>query len=301
MRRRVVSIPLSPPPAEPEYPEYDQVRAEAVRRSAGPIDPQILPKMAIVAALRGRTWCTAVIGRAFAGVAHVPAVDAFMLLVADELDLVPPVPQRVAAAQRLLEDQRARDRARADQKREGERRRWELALSTCPVDITVRPNLKRQGVARDMPHAVAAVPVRSSRGVHPAGRALCEHKRSPRQLGEPIDGGVVTCQSCVRYVAEIRPMDAPRPPSPAERALLQLIATGVVFTLRHARSGPVVRVTTERSTGRAGGLGRSVNAAVLRLQAKGWAVPDEGQSATGTGSYGLRWRATEAGTAELEG
>ncbi|MFB7403345.1 hypothetical protein ACFCZR_24530 [Streptomyces rubiginosohelvolus] len=301
MRRRVVSIPLSPPPAQPEYPEYDQVRAEATRRSAGPIDPRILPQMEIVAARRGNTWCSIIIGRAFAGVSRVPTVDAYMLLVADELKVDPPVPQRIAAARQLLEDQRSRDRARVEQKREEERRRWELALSTCPVEITVRPNLKRQGAGRDMPHAVAAVPVRSSRGVHPAGRALCEHKRSPRQLGEPIDGGVVACQSCVRYVAEIRPMDAPRAPTPAERALLQLMASGVVFTLRHLRAGVAVRVTTDRNKGRAGGLGRSVNAAALRLQAKGWAAPDEAQSGTPTGTFGHRWRLTEAGTAELEG
>ncbi|MCD9904591.1 hypothetical protein LUR56_39955 [Streptomyces sp. MT29] len=94
MRRRVVSTPLSPPPAEPEYPEYDQVRAEAARRSAGPIDPQILPKMAVVTARRGNLWCTAVLGRPFAGVARVPTVDAFMLLIADELELEPPVPER---------------------------------------------------------------------------------------------------------------------------------------------------------------------------------------------------------------
>ncbi|MCD9904590.1 hypothetical protein LUR56_39950 [Streptomyces sp. MT29] len=176
-----------------------------------------------------------------------------------------------------------------------------MALSTCPVDITVRPNLKRQGAGRDMPHAVAAVPVRSSRRVHPAGRALCEDKRSPRQLGDPIDDGVVTCQSCVRYVAEIRPMDAPRPPTPAEQVLLRLIANGVVFTLRHARTAPTVRVSTERSGGRAGRLGRSVNAAALKLQSKGWAAPDEEQSATETGTWGLRWRLTDAGSAELEG
>lgn len=206
MRRRVVTITLPTPVAEAEYPEYDQVRIEAERRSRGPLDPQKLQEMEEVASRRGRDWCTAVIGRNFGGIAYTPCADAFMLLVADERDLEPPVPKRIAAARQEFEEQRAQDRARRAGQREQERQRWELALATCPVEVAVRANLNRAG-SRGLLHATTKVPVRSDRGVHPAGRALCEHKRSPRRLGEPIPDGVATCRSCVTYVAKIRPMD----------------------------------------------------------------------------------------------
>ncbi|MER6616303.1 hypothetical protein [Streptomyces xantholiticus] len=299
MRRRVLTITLPRREAEAEYPEYDKVRAEAERRDRGPLDPQALKEMEAVAHRRGHNWCTAVIGRTFGGIAYTPSTDAFMLLVADGMGLEPPLPQRIVEARRTFDEQRGEDRKRRERVLEQERQRWELALSTCPVAVTVRANVKRGG-GRALLHAVTDVPVRSSRGVHPAGRALCEHKRNPRTLGEPIADGVATCQSCVKYVAEIRPMDAPMP-TKAERALLQLIATGVVFTMTHARTAPTVRVTTERSKGRAGGLGRSVDAAVRKLEAKGWVASDAERSATETGHYGDRWRLTEAGTAALEG
>ncbi|WP_371605058.1 hypothetical protein OG345_41670 (plasmid) [Streptomyces sp. NBC_01220] len=206
MRRRVVTITLPTPVAEAEYPEYDQVRSEAEHRSRGPIDPQKLREMEEVAARRGRDWCTAVIGRNFGGIAYTPSADAFMLLVADEMGLEPPIPKRIAEARQRFEEQRAQDRARRSVQRQLERDRWELALSACPVEVSVRANLNRAG-ARGLLHATTAVPVRSDRGVHPAGRALCEHKRTPRRLGEPIPDGVATCRSCITYVAKVRPMD----------------------------------------------------------------------------------------------
>ncbi|MFG2408789.1 hypothetical protein ACGFR8_31485 [Streptomyces brevispora] len=295
-----MSITLPTPMPEPEYPEYDQVRAKAERRSRGPLDPQKLTEMEAVADRRGNDWCTGVIGRSFGGVAHIPCADAFMLLVADEMGLEPPVPQRIVAARREFDERREEDRARRTERQEHARRRWELALSTCTVKVTVHANLNRGG-RQVTSHAVTDVPVRSSRGVHAAGRALCEHKRNPRRLGEPIPGGVATCQSCVSYVAEIRPMDVPGPATKAERALLQLVAEGVVFTMRHARRAPAARVTTEHSSGAGGGQGRSVNAVVAKVEAKGWVVADTEYSATPTGGYGHRWRLTEAGTTELEG
>ncbi|MFN1193342.1 hypothetical protein ACK03K_34325 [[Kitasatospora] papulosa] len=300
MRRRVVSITLPTPVPEPEYPEYDQVRTEAERRSRGPLDPGALPVMEAVARRRGDDWCTGVIGRTFGGVAYVPCADAFMLLVADEMGLEPPVPQRIAESRRLFDEQRAQERARREERKEHERRRWELALSTCTVSVTVRANLNRGG-SRALDHAVPDVPVRSSRGMHEAGRALCERKRNPRQLGEPIPDGVATCQNCVTYVAEIRPVDAPAPATKAERALLQLVVDGVVFTMRHARGGLTARVTTERSSSAGGGQGRSVNAAVAKLETKGWIAADTEYSATPDGGFGYRWRLTDAGTAELAG
>lgn len=66
------------------------------------------------------------------------------------------------------------------------------------------------------------------------------------------------------------------------------------------RCGPAVRVATERSGGPDGGMGRSVDAAAKKLEAKGWARPDAEHSATQRGHRGHCWRLTESGTAALE-
>lgn len=205
MRRRVYSITLPPQPAEPEYPEYDQVLAEAERSSRGPLDPQKPKEMEEVAARRGHDWCTGVIGRSFAGVAHIPCADGFMLLIADRLDLEPPVPRRIAEEKRAFNEQRDQDRARRAEERQQDLERWTLALASCLVKVDVRANLNRGG-ARGRLHATPDVAVRSNRGVHPAGQALCEAERTPRRLGDPIPDGVATCRSCVTYVAKIRPL-----------------------------------------------------------------------------------------------
>ncbi|MEU9495874.1 hypothetical protein AB0D73_29355 [Streptomyces sp. NPDC048215] len=300
MRSRVVTITLPPELAKADYPEFEEVRAEGVRRGRGPIDPQALRQMEEVAARRGDDWCTAVIGRSFAGIRYVSCAESFMLLVADERGLEPPLPQRYVEARRLFDERREQDRARRAEQGRLERERWEAAVRTCLVKVSVRPNLNRGG-RRSMPHVVPDVPVRSSRGVHPAGRALCEHWRNPRQLGDPIPDGVATCQSCVRYAAEIRSMNEPAPPTAAERALLQLIAEGSVFTMTHARRAPAARVVNEPSRGAGGGLGRSVNAAVSKLEAKQWAVVDQAHSPTPSNTFGYRWRLTAAGAAALGG
>ncbi|MGW6145834.1 hypothetical protein, partial [Streptomyces sp. NPDC055140] len=70
MRRRVVAVSLPNQPAEAAYPEYVQVRTEAQRRSRGPLDPRKPTEMAAVSRRRGHDWCTAVIGRPFAGIAY---------------------------------------------------------------------------------------------------------------------------------------------------------------------------------------------------------------------------------------
>ena len=133
---------------------------------------------------------------------------------------------------------------------------------------------------------------------------LCETpgRSNPLHLGEALEDLPPTCRRCIDYAGQVRTLDTPAPPTEAETALLQVIRSGGVFTLRPARSQPEIRDTSQRSRGtRGGALGRKVDAAVQRLQKKGWVKADNEQSATETGHYGHRWRLTEAGTAALEG
>ncbi|MGW3627798.1 hypothetical protein [Streptomyces sp. NPDC000880] len=305
MRRRVVTVSLPTRAAEAEYPEYDQVRTEAERQSRGPLDPRKLNEMEAVAHRRGNDWCTAVIGRTFAGIAYIPSTDAFMLLIADEMGLEPPLPERIVEARRTFDAQRAEDRQRRADAREQECKRWELATASCPVKVTVHSNLKR-GQMRELRHAVPVEDALSGQNRrHPAGRALCEmpDRPHPRELGEALEEGTAaTCRSCVKYVGLIRRVSDPAPPTAAEQELLRLISAGEVASVRPARGQATIRVTTQRSRGvRYGHLGRRVDAAVKRLEAKGWAVKNEQGSATQGAGHGHLWRLTESGTAALEG
>ena len=91
-------------------------------------------------------------------------------------------------------------------------------------------------------------------------------------------------------------MNASRRPTPAQRALLDHIAHGRVARVHHARAGWAVRITTVRSRGAGGGLGRKVDTAVHALAELGWAY--EGAHDRRTGYI---WHLTDAGRSHLEG
>ncbi|MGW6145872.1 hypothetical protein [Streptomyces sp. NPDC055140] len=227
-----------------------------------------------------------------------------MLLVADEMGLEPPLPERFVEARRVFNEQRAEDRLRRKAAREQARQHWELSLSICPVKVTVHSNLRR-GQMRRLEHVVPEEDVLSGRSrLHVAGRALCEDpdRAIPRHLGEAIEGGVATCRNCLNTLAVIRSSPTPAPATAAKRALLQLIASGAVFTLRPGHGQPTIRDTTQRSSGTAWGhLGRKVDAAVNKVAEKGWARVDDEYSRTQLGHLGHVWRLTDSGISALEG
>lgn len=304
MRRRIVTVSLPAPLAEPAYPEYKEVRAEAERRSRGPIDPSEIQRVEDLVHRRGRDWCTAVLGHPYAGIRSTSHTDSCTLLVADERGLEPPLPPRIVEERKAREAAEAEREEQARERRAQEQRRWDLVVAAAPVELTVRENTRHTGVGGSLRHAVPEVELRSGRSRrHLPGRALCETpgRANPLLLGEPVSAPA-NCVRCLEYAAQVRTLDAPAPPTAAEQALMKLIAEGSVFTLRPGRGQPTIRVTTERSHGVAWGhLGRKVDAAVKKLEKKGWAAADTEHSATQTGHYGQRWRLTKSGTATLEG
>ncbi|MFD8516488.1 hypothetical protein ACFV27_36785 [Streptomyces antimycoticus] len=90
-------------------------------------------------------------------------------------------------------------------------------------------------------------------------------------------------------------MNASHRPTTAQRALLDHIAHGKVARVHHARAGWAIRLTTMRSKGAGGGLGRKVDAAVRVLAESGWAY--EGAHDRRTGYI---WHLTDAGRSRLE-
>ncbi|MFE1206292.1 hypothetical protein ACFW5V_31915 [Streptomyces sp. NPDC058762] len=303
MRRRVVTVLLPRPEPEPAYALYQEVRKDAESRDRGPLGPQALNRMYEVAQRRGRDWCTAVLGHSFPGIDHSTSTDGWTLIVADELRLDPPLPDRVVR-QRALQKKAEELRAKQEQERqEREQSRWEAALTAASVEVTVRENTRHTGVGGSLRHATPKTDVVSGRSrKHPADRALCETpgRSNPLHLSDPVNAPA-NCFRCLGWLGKVRPLDAPAPPTPAERRTLELVKSGVVFTIRPARGGPAIRDTSTRSSAAGGALGRKVDAAVEKLAAKGWVRKDETFSKTQSGHYGDCWRLTEAGTAALEG
>lgn len=155
---------LLPSPApEPAYAEYDDVRAEAHRRGTGFVTMRDINAMQGVVRSRGVDWCTTVPGGNFPGIAYVPRIGAWMLVIADERGLAPPLPKRVVDARRKADEHRThieRKRIEADQRG---RREWVLLVSPCPIQVVVHTNLKHGGHG-ELLHTVPVEPVRSKRG-----------------------------------------------------------------------------------------------------------------------------------------
>lgn len=305
MSRHIVTVLLPQPDPEPTYPEYKELRQEARGRDRGPIGGQNIAQMEDVVQRRGADWCTAVLGRHFPGLHRAPSEDGFMLIIADERGLTPELPERIVKARAAEEARRKEREAQAAAQLEAEKRRWALVTGAAPVSFAVRENTRHTGVRGSLRHITAAVDLLSGRSRrHKAGMGLCETpgRSNPLHLGEPLEDLPPTCKRCIEYAGQVRTLDAPAPPTAAETALLQLIRSGVVFTLSTGRSQPTIRDTSERSHGtRGGALGRKVDAAVKRLQDRGWVQADTEYSATQTGQHGKRWRLTDAGTNALEG
>src|SRR5258708_38197731 len=75
------------------YDGYDELRSTARRRTGGFADPADIPRMREVIARRGHDWCQSVIGKPmFGGLESITALDADMLMVADEGGLEAPMP-----------------------------------------------------------------------------------------------------------------------------------------------------------------------------------------------------------------
>ncbi|MGW4086938.1 hypothetical protein ACWEGS_28300 [Streptomyces sp. NPDC004822] len=306
MSRRIIVTALLPQPdPEPTYPEYEDVRREARGRDAGPIGGHNIARMKDVIDRRGGDWCTAVLGRHFPGLNRAPSVDGFTLLVADERGLEPDLPERIVQARAAEEARRKEREAQAAAKLAAEKRRWALVTASAPVTFSVQENTRHTGVRGSLRHVTAAVDLVSGRSrKHKAGSAPCETpgRANPLHLGDPLEAMPPTCKRCIEYAGLVRTLDAPAPPTPGEVATLRLIQSGAVFTMRPGRGQPTIRDTSQRSHGTAWGqLGRKIDAAVKRVEKKGWATVEPAHSATLLGSLGNRWRLTEAGTAALEG
>jgi hypothetical protein len=198
---------------EPAYPEYQQVRTHARTDFSPYVDPAgEIDRMEAVLHARGRDWAMGVLGFYLqGGISSLSLLESRMLLVADQLDLRPPLPARIVAWNQEWDRMRREQQASRDRAAERDRRRWQEALAQCQVGVEVRANLHarpRNGYLANLCHVVPLADACSGptgRRRHLAGRALCEtaQRRTPLQLGEPTDQSA-TCLRCLTYTPLLR-------------------------------------------------------------------------------------------------
>jgi hypothetical protein len=188
----------------PEYPEYEQVRQEARRRSRGFVDPHNPAPGHRALLRRGTDWATGVLGFPVTPHTRLSVLEDAMLAVADLRGITPPVPARIRQWHLHSTAYHAAQAAQASQAGRRRQERSDAARAACRVPVTVRPNLNARRNVEN--HFVPDVDARSGGGrLHQAGRPLCEtpQRHRPRSLGDPVDAPV-TCQSCLNFAPLVR-------------------------------------------------------------------------------------------------
>lgn len=221
MRRRAAFgrtfVPAPEHPA-PTYPQYQQLRADAeaaVKAAGSFVDPIKLRK--VMHLKRSWDWKTAVLG--YVGDGTGTLLEMQLLLLADERDLDPPLPQWLVerrAADAHADEQRAAKRKARD---DADQDAWEKVLAGCAVDVVVRRNgtaRPRNGYLHNLGHVVPTADAESGHGRqrrrHPAGRAVCESERRARPLDlSGGDGGPATCDRCLKWTPQLRPLTRTEP------------------------------------------------------------------------------------------
>jgi hypothetical protein len=214
-RRSLLGRPYveAPQHPAPTYPEYAQLLADAqaaVDAQGRFVDPSKLYRVQHLG--RDWEWMTCVLGYVGNGLAST--LEMHLLLLADERDLNPPLPQ-------WLIERRAADAA-ADAERQAEiqleekqdQAAWEAARQDCEVAVVVRRNgtaRPRRGHWHNLGHVVPVVDAESGMGRkrrrHPAGRAVCESEQRARPLDlSGGEGGPATCDRCLKYTPQLRPL-----------------------------------------------------------------------------------------------
>ena len=196
------------------YPEYEQIRAEARRRAARPIDPCRIPAMEAAVLGHPLAWRSAVLGYPApgGGLHGIPHADAEMLVIAHERGLDPPAPAWLSEWQAQSAAHDAARQAREDAAYQADCERSAAAIAACAVAVDVRPNTRgrRHGNGafgfQRLRHLTPREDAVSRLRRHPAGRALCETegRARPLQLGKPT-GEPATCHGCLTWAPQILP------------------------------------------------------------------------------------------------
>lgn len=203
---------LNNPPA-PTYERYQEL-VDAARLASPPfVDPANLYVSAKAVARRGDDWVTAILGFPFDGYRRVTVTQDWMLKLADEWDLTPPLPEWIVEGRAEGARRRAEQDQRRQEQRNREQQRWAEAAAKTDVkfEVYVGSRARARGSSYEalchaMPTADAYSGKRSIR-VHPAGRAVCESptRANPLDLaGRAAADEPATCVRCLAWVVKVR-------------------------------------------------------------------------------------------------
>lgn len=205
--------------AEPAYAEYAQVREQARAERPRFPDGRYLEQLRGIERAHGHDWCTGVVGHPWRGVHDTPSAEAHMLVVADRLGLLPPIPHRIANARLQREREHAEWRAHTASVDAADARTWAIALEDSVVTDLLAVRAKSGGrrlVAGydtgPLRHAVPTADVYSTTSrlqpprTHPAGQGLCETRTrvKPLDLSSHPTDKPATCDRCINWTTRVR-------------------------------------------------------------------------------------------------
>lgn len=213
------------PEDEPTYPEYQQL-ATAARGQARinwTVDPANMWPEDGALARRGSDWAQAVLGFAY-GRQRITRWHQELLLLADEHDVCPPLPEHVVAARAAAQQKQAeQNRARAE-RREALDAEWAALRAALPVKVVVVHNYKsarhcENGFEQGADHILVCDHFQHGRLARLAEQAFCQTRSREKDLyfpyGTQLDQGGVggdrlpTCKACIRAVCKITNLQAP--------------------------------------------------------------------------------------------
>lgn len=219
-RRITVGYATPQPDIEPHCPEYAELRAAAeavVRSHGGFVDPVALRRVDGVISRRGRDWGIAVLGYAWhSGRSYT---DLQMLLIADERDATPPLPEHVAR-------QRAEAQAESDAwnraykaRQEALAAEWDAIVKAMPVPVGAVHNYEShrhyENYVQGGDHIVVREDLHHGRLHRKAYLSLCwtpsyAHNLDLAFARDPQhDNAWPTCKKCIRTACRITGLQAP--------------------------------------------------------------------------------------------
>lgn len=215
---------MKPPATEAaNYAQYPQLLAlaeESVREDGGIVDPVKMRRYGQTIGRRGRDWAISVLGHARLGLGPGGATltEMHLLLIADEHDVTPPLPEHIAAARAASA---AKELAQREKRIEALGAEWAALRQALPVVVTCEHNYQSRhhcdGYVQGADHIVVHADLRHGRLARLAFEALCETPSNRRQLYFPFShlenlrdgGGFPSCKACIRHACTITGLAAP--------------------------------------------------------------------------------------------
>lgn len=208
------------PEDEPTYPEYQQLAAAAQRQARinWTVDPANMWPEDTAIARRGADWAQAVLGFAY-GRRNVTRWHQELLLLADQHDVTPPLPEHIVAVREEQERVRQEKEAASARWYAARDAEWAALAKAFPVKVEVVHNYQsarhcENGYVQGADHILVQEPLQHGRLARLTGQGLCETNSRRKGLYFPYREGdsasrIPTCKACIKSACKITGLTAP--------------------------------------------------------------------------------------------